>query len=666
MNFFDKFKKKKPKLVPCITPIIFVIDKSNSVSQDQFELTATAIIETCKSFSFAEIEVAIFEFSSYANCVTKQLVAPYKATTSRFVIDSEANFNELFNTLNNALSDKQLFIKAGVYKNPIICFITNGITNISYSESLDSLKKNPLFDSANKIAITIGNTYNSKTINDIVGDCGKAIHLNSVNEFKPKLNEVFVSEGIKIIPQVCPSQSFSISQDENGYYIPKQASYQASVPISPVPTASTRTPIAQQRRAEIDLEILKTSVGRDTRKQEFDYSKIENIDYSFTPTSPTVVDDPFGPDDYLPPRVSDFDSDEACSTCVIEDDNRSDFDYSDASREILIPPIAQQVTPTPTVSPKFCYACGSQLQPSTRFCPMCGAQIPTITPNPAGTRPSMESVSKPLEISTVQFSALAPKEFIKGRYTMVNITLYEEEYRAVVDQIIQSAESEVREVVGSPLMLKAKTFVTIRLDSPDVKITDCVGTQAWIGKFLNFDFPIEVPSDFAKSQILFVATVYFNNVIATKLKFIAKARSVKDQKMSLLREDVLSAFVSYARQDIDLVTATIQGMRKARPDMEIFLDIDMLRSGEKWENVLKSEIEQRDILYLFWSSNARASEWVDKEWRYALDNKGIDCIEPIPLDTPEKCPPPSELNALHFNDRYLLYRNKENRSSDGI
>jgi hypothetical protein len=45
------------------------------------------------------------------------------------------------------------------------------------------------------------------------------------------------------------------------------------------------------------------------------------------------------------------------------------------------------------------------------------------------------------------------------------------------------------------------------------------------------------------------------------------------------------------------------------------------------------------------------------EWRYALKSKGEDCIEPIPIDSPEICPPPSELQQKHFNDKMLYIIN---------
>ena len=91
--------------------------------------------------------------------------------------------------------------------------------------------------------------------------------------------------------------------------------------------------------------------------------------------------------------------------------------------------------------------------------------------------------------------------------------------------------------------------------------------------------------------------------------------------------------------------------------MDIFFDIENLRSGDDWESVLRKEIENRDILYLCWSHNAKQSKWVDAEWRYALLCKGIDSIEPIPIEQPEICPPPEELKKLHFNDKMLFIIN---------
>ena len=69
------------------------------------------------------------------------------------------------------------------------------------------------------------------------------------------------------------------------------------------------------------------------------------------------------------------------------------------------------------------------------------------------------------------------------------------------------------------------------------------------------------------------------------------------------------------------------------------------------------------MLYLFWSDAARQSPWVEREWRCAYENRGVDFIDPVPLVSPEVVPPPSELADLHFNDWVLAYKRRASASS---
>lgn len=263
-----------------------------------------------------------------------------------------------------------------------------------------------------------------------------------------------------------------------------------------------------------------------------------------------------------------------------------------------------------------------------------------------------ESVSPP-RIDSVQFSAVAPNRVVPGKYLPINIVMYEDAFRKTVDDIVRSHEEGAKESKSGYQDVERNSLIKVTLTSPDVVIEDGEEEQKWAGKYLDFEFAAKIPNDFAEEQILFSATVYINDLIATKLKLILDCERKPKRNVTVTREDVVSAFVSYASQDRSRVAAIIQGMKKARPDMDIFFDIESLRSGQKWEEALKSEISNRDILFLCWSKFARDSKWVDMEWRYALESKGEDCIEPIPIDSPEVCPPPVELQQKHFNDRML-------------
>lgn len=220
-------------------------------------------------------------------------------------------------------------------------------------------------------------------------------------------------------------------------------------------------------------------------------------------------------------------------------------------------------------------------------------------------------------------------------------------------------DSPAQETKSGIQKIKDGSKIKVVLDSPDITIDDNIEIHEWQGEYLNFTFAVFLPEKFKKRQILFTATVYVNDIIATRLKFVVKCASILEQKIAITRQDILSAFVSYASQDRTRVATIIQGMKKVRPDMDIFFDVESLRSGEDWEKALHNEIERRDILFLCWSHFARESKWVNREWRYALENKGADCIEPVPIEPPSVCPPPQELNQKHFNDKMLYIINSE-------
>lgn len=94
-------------------------------------------------------------------------------------------------------------------------------------------------------------------------------------------------------------------------------------------------------------------------------------------------------------------------------------------------------------------------------------------------------------------------------------------------------------------------------------------------------------------------------------------------------------------------------MKKVAPDLEIFFDVISLRSGKNWQKELKKEVVDKDIFYLFWSRHAAKSIWVEREWKLALNNRGLNYIDPVPLEDVRDAPPPEELKSLHFHDFYI-------------
>lgn len=266
----------------------------------------------------------------------------------------------------------------------------------------------------------------------------------------------------------------------------------------------------------------------------------------------------------------------------------------------------------------------------------------------------------PPTIDSVRFSALSPETVSAGKYLHINIVMYEDEYRSAVDEIISACDEPTKESKSGYHDVERNSVIKVVLSSADVHIEDDTEEEIWNGKYLNFEFAVKIPSDIAEEQILMKASVYINDIPATKLKLIVECNKNPGQNITVSRKDISSAFVSYASEDRHRVAAIVQGMEKARPDMKIFFDVASIRSGQYWEDVLTKEMDNSDVLFLCWSPYAKASDWVDYEWRYTLESKGEEAIEPVPIVTPDKCPPPPELKHKHFNDRcvYIIEATK--------
>jgi hypothetical protein len=243
-------------------------------------------------------------------------------------------------------------------------------------------------------------------------------------------------------------------------------------------------------------------------------------------------------------------------------------------------------------------------------------------------------------------------------FASIDIYLYEQAFRDIVDQVKDEAFTLVQEKQGGFLSVGEKSSVKVVLSSSYAEIEDGEQELTWLGGFLVFSFGVYVPETNTRKSIPFKAVVYVNGIQMSQLSFFVRCDSPERQQPEIIRKDVHSAFISYSSEDRDRVVSLIQGMKAARQDLDIFFDVQSLRVGEDWKPALMREVENRDVLYLCWSRAARASEYVDLEWRHALETKGIDYIEPIPLEPPSVCPPPEELKAKHFNDILLFLLDK--------
>lgn len=290
--------------------------------------------------------------------------------------------------------------------------------------------------------------------------------------------------------------------------------------------------------------------------------------------------------------------------------------------------------------------------------------LPTVTIqpgplSPAAPQPSLVSAPAPsASTQKVDFTLTAPAAVAPKVPFELFVWAHDSHRRP---QVLARAREELgaRTLLArtkGPFRVSKETILSVRIRIPGAVIDEPEDTMVWEGESTCVSFVVTLPDLSRESKCYGSAQVYANGVQLVRIPFLLSTFGAPEGIIEASAARYRTAFASYASEDRDDVLGRIQGIHKVAPDLDVFLDVLSLRSGQEWEKELWREIPARDIFYLFWSRHARKSKWVEKEWRCALSKRGIEFIDPIPLESPEKSPPPPELSSLHFNDWVLAFQ----------
>ncbi len=180
-------------------------------------------------------------------------------------------------------------------------------------------------------------------------------------------------------------------------------------------------------------------------------------------------------------------------------------------------------------------------------------------------------------------------------------------------------------------------------------------TIQWVEHVHRVEFRMRVPDPAAGRPVRGGLRVFSGPVLIGELTFRIPVRAPPPAPQDSVREAVRpfrQIFASYSHLDTEVVQAVARYVG-ATGD-RYFIDVQNLRSGERWERRLEELIDEADVFQLFWSRNAMRSRFVRQELEYAL-RPGRDYFvrpvyweEPLPTDEAEGLPP-AEVLALHFS-----------------
>jgi len=208
---------------------------------------------------------------------------------------------------------------------------------------------------------------------------------------------------------------------------------------------------------------------------------------------------------------------------------------------------------------------------------------------------------------------------------------------------------------------KPGTVVTVQLSGEGLEVAPASQSFTWGGEHHVIDFDVRAREQGPRYDTRLRFDVSIEGVVLARLRLnltVAQPRRRGEwsgRRRSAQAVSPRNAFASYATEDRPRVLDRVAAIRIAS-GVEVFMDCLSLRAGAQWQERLAREISQREVFMLFWSELAANSKWVDWEWRHALRRKGLDAIQPHPLDPWPKAPLPPELSSLHMGDPLMAVR----------
>lgn len=260
---------------------------------------------------------------------------------------------------------------------------------------------------------------------------------------------------------------------------------------------------------------------------------------------------------------------------------------------------------------------------------------------------------------TARFSVFAPSSIAPGSNFVLDLWMHLGEQTDLVEEYARAVARERRLALKTSVLVERDTVLEAALELRDLEVLDSCEPILWTGEPANCSFPVRVPPQLPPGSYPGIVRLSIDAIAIARIHFIVAVGATPSSEVTARCSGGTliprSAFACYSSEDRDEVIGRVQGMMKVLPSLDIYLDILNLRSGDDWANTIRPHIDSKDVFYLFWSAPAARSKAVEREWKYALEKRGLSYINPVPLMDPRLAPPPTLLEKLHFNESFLAH-----------
>lgn len=260
----------------------------------------------------------------------------------------------------------------------------------------------------------------------------------------------------------------------------------------------------------------------------------------------------------------------------------------------------------------------------------------------------------------VDCTVYAPPEVRRSEPFLVQVFAHTPSEADAVARTAEEFDDEARRrgVTSLGTEIARGSTLTFELEMRDAEVDPPAAKLVWQGRLASAQFAVEIPSSVIRETILGKVAVSQDSVPIGEVRFKLRLASPgahlaeKSEPAGEARR-YTQAFISYASRDRSEVIRRVQMLKSV--GISFFQDVLNLEPGERWAQRLYERIDHADVLFLFWSTAAKESEWVAKEWQYALQKKGEEFIRPVGIEGPPIPAPPEALRHLHFGDPLLYF-----------
>ena len=243
---------------------------------------------------------------------------------------------------------------------------------------------------------------------------------------------------------------------------------------------------------------------------------------------------------------------------------------------------------------------------------------------------------------TVQFTSYFPTEIKPGIwYTLLTYIHFSNLRDAVREDVENRLSLKIRDYKGR----YEEATNTVARGAEIVVIPELSGCRfnpprasvLWLEDWQRVEFRMQAIEGFSGLELNTAKngriSFYVGPILIAEINIWAY---LTDEKASTYSENLKTnctsnpynaVFVSYSHND----KIIIQILEKAYAalGMKYLRDVNILRSGEKWNRSLLKKIEEANIFQLCWSKSAKESAFVEQEWRYALNLQRQSFIRPV-------------------------------------